>query len=51
MSLYWDVDLCSVPAIPVGEGNQVQLSKRGGNHFTYMQTMSEANRVIVRVAR
>lgn len=48
MSLYGDDDLLLVLKIPVGEGDQVQLWNRDGN-LTCIQTMSEADRVIVRV--
>jgi hypothetical protein len=51
MSLYWGVDLWSVPAIPVGEEDQVQLWKRGGNHITYTRTLNEPDRLITRVGR
>jgi len=51
MSLYCGVDLRSVPANPAEEGDQVQLWKCDENHFTYIRTLNEPDRLTVRVSQ
>jgi hypothetical protein len=50
MSIYGGVDPWSAPAIPLGGNDQVQLWQRGGNHFTFIRTLSEADQAVAREA-
>jgi hypothetical protein len=48
MSIYGGLDPWSAPAIPVGEGDQVQLWDLEGNHFTFIRTLSDEDRSAAR---
>lgn len=48
MSIYGGVDPWSAPAIAVGGNDQVQLWDRGGNHFSFIRTLSEPDRAVAR---
>jgi len=50
MSIYGGVDPWSAPAIPVGEGDQVQLWDLEGGHFTFIRTLSDENSMAAREA-
>ena len=48
MSIYGGLDPWSAPAIPVGEREQVQFWERNGNHFTFIRSLSAADRTYAR---
>ena len=50
LSIYGGIDPWSAPAIAVGGNDQVQLWNRGGNHHTYIRSLSDADQLLAREA-